>query len=142
MDLLSGVNSSAAALDAEKIRMDIISQNIANAQTSRGPDGEPYKRKEVVFESLLRQHHGMDKDDLMGQPLLKVARIQEDKTPPRLVHIPGHPDADENDMVKMPDINIHREMVDMISSSRAYEANLSVVKTARSMALKTMEMGK
>lgn len=142
MNLLSGVNSSAAALDAEKIRMDIISQNIANAQTSRGPDGEPYKRKEVVFESLLRQRHGMDKDDLMGQPLLKVARIQEDKTPPRLVHIPGHPDADENGMVKMPDINIHREMVDMISSSRAYEANLSVVKTARSMALKTMEMGK
>lgn len=142
MNLLSGVNSSAAALDAEKMRMDIISQNIANAQTSRGPDGEPYKRKEVVFESLLRQRHGMGKDDLMGQPLLKVARIQEDKTPPRLVHIPGHPDADENGMVKMPDINIHREMVDMISSSRAYEANLSVVKTARSMALKTMEMGK
>ncbi len=142
MDLLSGIDSSAAALEAQKFRMDIISQNIANAQTSRGPDGKPYQRKQVVFENLLRGSKGLERDDLTKGPLLQVTRVMSEQTPPRLVHIPGHPDADQNGMVAMPNISIHREMVDMISSSRAYEANLSVVKTARSMAQKTMSMGK
>ncbi|MCD8534274.1 MAG: flagellar basal body rod protein FlgC [Verrucomicrobia bacterium] len=142
MDLLAGIENSAAALEAQKFRMDIISQNIANAQTSRGLDGKPYQRKEVVFENLLPKQRGMDRNDMTSGPLLQVARIQHDQTPPRMVHMPGHPDADNNGMVAMPSINIHREMVDMISSSRAYEANLSVIRSARSMAEKAMAMGR
>lgn len=142
MDLLSGVQSSAAALEAQRLRMDIISQNIANAQTSRGPDGKPYQRKEVVFENLLKGHTSLTQDDLIGNPMIQVGRVQNDKSPPKMVHMPGHPDADPNGMVAMPNINIHREMVDMISSSRAYEANLSVVKASRAMAEKTLNMGK
>lgn len=142
MELLAGIKSTGSALEAQRLRMDTISQNIANAQTSRGPDGKPYQRKEVVFESLLNRHRSLDKNDMIGQPMMQVAKVQYDNRPPRQVHMPGHPDADQNGMVAMPDINIHREMVDMISSSRAYEANLAVVKSARAMAEKTLSIGK
>lgn len=142
MDLLSGIDSSSAALEAQRLRMDVISENIANAQTSRGEDGKPYRRKEVVFESLLKKAKGLDQGDMVGNTMIQVAKIQYDNSKPKMVHMPGHPDADASGMVAMPDINIHREMVDLISSSRAYEANLSVVKAARSMAEKTLSMGK
>ncbi len=141
MDLLSGVQSSAAALEAQRLRMDIISQNIANAQTTRGPDGKPYQRKEVVFENLLNSQDTLTQGDMLGEAMVQVARVQNDNSPPKMVHMPGHPDADPNGMVAMPNVNIHREMVDMISSSRAYEANLSVVKASRAMAEKTLNMG-
>jgi flagellar basal-body rod protein FlgC len=138
LDILSGIQSTAAALNAERTRLDVISENIANAQTTRGPDGKPYQRQVVVFETALKQ--AMDGG---GQvPMLGQARIQKDSRPPELVYEPGHPDADANGMVALPNINIHEEMADLIAASRAFEANLAVVKNARSMALQTLAIGK
>jgi len=138
VDILTGIQSTAAALNAERARLDVISENIANAQTTRGPDGKPYQRKVVVFESTLQQA-------INGQnpvPTLRVARIEADSRPPLEVYQPGHPDADARGMVTMPNVNIHEEMADMIAASRAFEANLAVVRNARSMALQTLNIGK
>jgi flagellar basal-body rod protein FlgC len=138
VDVLSGIHSTVAALNAERARLDVISENIANAQTTRGPDGKPYQRKVVVFETALQQAV-----DGQGQvPTLRVARIQADSRPAQLVYQPGHPDADPRGMVALPNINIHEEMADMIAASRAFEANLAVVRNARTMALQTLNIGK
>ena len=138
VDILSGIRSTAAALDVERTRLDVISENIANAHTTRGPDGKPYQRQVVVFETALQQASGA-----AGQAhTLRVARIQKDARPPQLVYEPGHPDADARGMVALPNINIHEEMADLISASRTFEANLAVVKNARSMALATLSIGK
>lgn len=140
ISILTGIQNTSAAMEAERTRLDIISQNIANAQTTHGPDGKPYQRQVVVFESALQQATGGD-----GQtqtPTLKVASIQKDTRAPLQVYDPGHPDADANGMVAMPNINIHEEMADMISASRSFEANLAVVKNARSMAIQTLSIGK
>ncbi|MGA2175601.1 MAG: flagellar basal body rod protein FlgC [Verrucomicrobiota bacterium] len=141
ISLLTGIESTASALDAERIRMDVISQNIANANTTKGADGKPYQRQEVVFETVLRAQQDSN-GATSGPQSVQIARIQKDSRPPRLVYNPGHPDADSNGMVAMPDINIHREMVDMIASSRSYEANLAVVKNARAMALQALSIAK
>ena len=140
LSLLSGVQSTSSALEAERIRMEVISQNIANANTTRGPDGKPYQRQEVVFETLLNRQlsGGMD----AGTKSVHIARISKDTTEPRLVYNPGHPDANQQGMVAMPNINVHEEMVDMIAASRSFEANLAVVKNARSMAMQTLNLGK
>lgn len=138
IDILTGIKSTAAALNAERTRMDVISENIANAHTAHGPDGNPYQRKVVVFETALR-----DAIDGSGQvSVLQAARIQHDTRPPQLVYQPGHPDADAKGMVAMPNINVHEEMADLISASRTFEANLAVVRNARSMALQTLAIGK
>jgi flagellar basal-body rod protein FlgC len=141
ISLLTGIDSTASALDAERVRMDVISQNIANVNTTRGPDGKPYQRQEVVFENVLRSQQDSDNAG-SGPQTVQVARILKDNHPPRLVYNPGHPDADSNGMVAMPDINIHGEMVDMIAASRSYEANLAVIKNARSMAMQALSIGK
>ena len=139
IDFLPGVNSTTAALTAERIRMDVISENIANANTTHGPDGKPYQRQQVVFERVLSQQQaGMDGQ----QEAVQVARIKKDNSPPQLVYNPGHPDADANGMVAMPNINIHQEMADLITSSRSFEANLAVIKNARAMALQTLSIGR
>ncbi len=138
INLLSGIHSTSSALNAERIRMQVISQNIANANTTRGPDGKPYAREQVVFETLLGQQRASGS----AEQGVQVSRIEKDTRPPRLVFNPSHPEADTNGMVAMPNINIHEEMVDMIASSRAFEANLAVVKNARNMALQTLSIGK
>jgi flagellar basal-body rod protein FlgC len=138
VDILSGIKSTSAALAAERTRMDVISENIANAETTRGPDGKPYQRKVVVFETALQQAM-----DGTGQvPVLSGTRIQKDPRPPQLVYEPGHPDANAQGMVAMPNININEEMADLISASRTFEANLAVVKNARTMAMQTLAIGK
>ena len=138
INFLSGVNASASALDAERTRLEIISQNIANANTTRGVDGKPYARQSVVFESVLRQAA----DGSQGTPELKVASILKDWRPPRLVLNPAHPDADAQGMVAMPNVNIHEEMADMIVASRAFEANLAVIKNSRMLAMQALSIGK
>ncbi|HEY9174539.1 MAG TPA: flagellar basal body rod protein FlgC [Verrucomicrobiae bacterium] len=138
IDLLNGIQSTRAALTAERFRMDIIAQNIANAQTTRGPDGKPYQRQTVVFEDSLQQAVGAN-----GQtPLLRVARVEKDPRPGKSVLMPGHADADAKGMVTMPNVNIHEEMADLITASRVFEANLSVVRNARTMAMQTLAIGK
>jgi flagellar basal-body rod protein FlgC len=141
INLLTGIDSTASALDAERIRMDVIAGNIANANVSRGLDGKPYQRQEVVFESVLRAQQSLDSPD-SGSQTVRIARVQKDSRPPRMIYNPGHPDANAQGMVAMPNINIHEEMVDMIASSRSYEANLAVVKNARTMAMQALSIGK
>lgn len=141
IDLLPGISNTSAALNAERVRMDVISQNIANANTTKGADGQPYQRQQVVFETILnltQQAGGTGVEPRKAQ----VARIEQDNRPPRLVHNPGHPDADAHGMVAMPNINVHEEMADLLTASRAFEANLAVVKNARAMALQTLSIGK
>ncbi|HAV61092.1 MAG TPA: flagellar basal body rod protein FlgC [Verrucomicrobiales bacterium] len=140
INLLNGIDSTAAALRAERIRMEVVGNNIANANVSRGIDGLPYQRQEVIFESVLSNTRIGDGAPV---PSLNVARIESDNRPPRMIADPGHPDADPvTGLRAVPDINIHEEMADYMIASRAYEANLSVVKTARSIAMQTLSIGK
>lgn len=119
--------------------MEAVSQNIANAYTTRGPDGRPYQRQQVIFETVLAEQTARPGATGTAIP---VARVEADERAARLVHIPGHPDANADGMVAMPDIDTHREMVDLIMASRAFEANLAVVKTSRSLAMQTLSIGK
>ncbi len=138
VNLLSGIQQTTAALNAERTRLDVISENIANARTTRGVDGKPYQRKVVVFETALQQAI-----DGGGQtPALRAAHIQKDPRPAELVYEPGNPDADSRGMVTLPNVKIHEEMADLIAASRAFEANLTVVKNARTMAMQTLAIGK
>ena len=139
IQILSGIQNTSAALDAEHTRLDVISQNIANAHTTHDVDGKPYQRRVVVFETALQ--HAMSGDN-QSLPAIQVARIERDQRPPLLVPDPSNPDADQNGNVAIPNINIHEEMADMISASRTFEANLAVVKNARSMAMATLAMGR
>jgi flagellar basal-body rod protein FlgC len=139
ISLLPGINSTSAALDAERTRMDVISQNIANINTTKGPDGKPYQRQQVVFESVLQ---AQQQGGTPGAQQVQIARVQKDTRPARMVYMPGHPDADTHGMVAVPDINIHEEMVDMIAASRTYEANLAVAKNAHAMAMAALSIGK
>jgi len=140
MDLLPAIEVTSDALNAEKIRLEVIGQNIANAQTTRGPDGKAYARKIVTFETQLREATlGEGGPRLSG---LRVAAITDDPKPGEKVYDPGHPHADMNGMVHLPNVNLSEEMVDLITASRAYEANLSVVRTSRQMAQRAMMIGK
>jgi flagellar basal-body rod protein FlgC len=140
IQILTGVQNTAAALSAEQTRLDVISENIANANTSHGVDGKPYQRQVVVFESAMQQ--AMNSDGTAQMPPIQVARIEKDNSPPIKVYEPGNPDADASGMVSTPNINISEEMADLISASRTYEANLAVIKNARSMAMETLSIGK
>lgn len=141
INVLTGITNTSSALEAERIRMEVISQNIANANTTRGADGLPYQRQQVVFETLLNQKSG-DAFGGANASGIQVARIEKDQRPPRMVFEPGHKDADANGMVAMPDINIHEEMADLITAQRAFEANLAVVRNAKAMAMQTLSIGK
>jgi flagellar basal-body rod protein FlgC len=140
INILPGVESTSAALTAERIRMDVISQNIANVNTTHGPDGKPYQRQHVVFETVLQQQQT---GDATGRAdLVQVSKIVKDHRAPKMIYNPGHPDADAGGMVAMPDINMQEEMVDLIAASRSFEANLAVVKNARSLAMQELSIGK
>jgi len=139
MNLISGIDVSAGALNAQRTRLDIVAQNIANAQTTRGPDGQPYQRRVVSFESELMRNQSLPGASLQS---VRVAQILPDKTPGQRVYDPQHPDAGADGMLQLPNVNLAYEMVDLITASRAYEANLSVVKNGRQMAMKAMEIGK
>ncbi len=137
MNIISGIDITAGALSAQRIRLDIVAQNIANAETTRTPGGGPYQRQIVSFETELVKQAG-------GQSLhtVKVSDISSDKTPGQQVYNPQHPDAGSDGMVQMPNVNLAYEMVDLITASRAYEANLAVAKNAKTMAMKTLDIGK
>ena len=142
IDLLPGIQSTSSALQAERIRMEVIAQNIAHANTTRDIDGKPYQRQEVVFESVLNQQQQAGGFPGMGPQGVQVVKVQRDPSPPRMIYDPGHPQADANGMVAVPNISIHEEMADLIASSRAYEANLAVAKNARAMAMQTLSLSK
>lgn len=143
------MNTSASGLTAQRLRLDVISENIANVNTTRTASGDPYRRKEVVlaardsnsFDSFLKSSLGPMANG-GNQKGVKAARIVEDQSPFIEVYQPSHPDADENGIVRMPNVEIVQEMVNMISASRAYEANITAFNNTKSMAMKALEIGR
>jgi flagellar basal-body rod protein FlgC len=143
MSLFGALDISASGLTAERLRMNVTAENLANAQTTRGTDGGPYKRKLVVLEeanggSGARPSFGTQLDGAMNG--VKVAQVSQDSAPDRLVYDPSHPDADDRGYVHMPNVNPVTEMVDLISASRSYEANVTAMQTAKQMYSKTLEI--
>jgi flagellar basal-body rod protein FlgC len=150
MGLFDAIDISASGLSAERLRMDVTAENLANAQTTRGPNGGPYRRKDVVlqtalwdgFQSALASAAGsVPGAGASQQPGgVQVAGISEDRAAPRMVYDPGHPDANAQGYVAMPNVNPVTEMVDLISASRAYEANVTAMQTAKAMFTKTFDI--
>ena len=143
MGMFGAIDAAASGMTAERLRLDVISNNIANVNTTRTTEGGPYRRQFVTFEP--RPGENVFSRSLKRQLQLngvKVTGISKDDSPPRLVYEPGHPDADADGYVKLPNINIVTEMVDMMTASRAYEANVASVNVAKSMMLKALEIGK
>jgi len=143
MDIFTTLKIGASALQAQRIRLNTISSNLANAETTSTPEGGPYKKKSVYFESTPisfndQLAHSMD-SKVQG---VKVSKIIEDNTPPQKVYNPSHPDAGPDGYVKMPNISVLKEMVDMMSATRSYEANTTTIKSAKRMALKALEIGR
>ncbi len=138
IQLIPSIQSTRSALDAERTRVEIVSQNLANANVTRGLDGQPYKRKQVIFESLVN-NAGANPE---SGATIRVTRVESDNRPFREVFKPDHPDADARGYVRYPNVNVHEEMVDLIASSRAFEANVAVVKNARQLAQQAMSIGK
>ena len=138
IELIPSIQSTRSALDAERTRIEIVSQNLANANVTRSVDGQPYKRKQVVFETLVN-NAGTNANSGSS---IRVSRVESDQRPFREVFKPDHPDADARGYVRYPNVNVHEEMVDLIASSRAFEANIAVVKNARQLAQQAMSIGK
>jgi flagellar basal-body rod protein FlgC len=141
MSLFGGLEISASALTAERLRMNVTAENLANAQTTRGADGQPYRRKEVVLQEGAGSF-GASLSSAMGggSAGVQVAAIVEDATPLKRIHDPGHPDADADGYVEMPNVDTVTEMVDLISAQRAYEANVTAMQAAKQMFSKTLEL--
>ncbi len=147
MDFFSAMDISASGLSAQRTRMNVISDNLANANTTRTNDGQPYRRKHVLFaastkrltfENVLRSVYGAPTYSNQG---VRVTRIVQDQTPFPRVYDPGHPDADASGYVTMPNVNVVSEMVNMLSAARSYESNITALMAAKEMAKKSLEIG-
>ncbi|MBU3159044.1 flagellar basal body rod protein FlgC [Clostridium frigoris] len=142
-DAFMGMRISSSGLVAERLRMDTISSNVANATTTRGENGKPYIRKIAAFQENLQQEldksTGTYKTSFKG---VSAVGIEDDPSALRRVYDPSHPDADKDGYVTMPNVNILNEMADMIASTRAYEANVSSMTAQKSMFSKALEIGK
>ena len=152
MSFFDSMNISATGLAAQRLRMDVISENIANANTTRTSDGGPFSRRTVVFEPAAQASFASALSGAMtgaggtaragGQGRgVRVSRIATDELQGPRVYDPAHPDADEEGYVQMPNVNIVMEMVNMISASRSYEANITAMNVTRGMITRTMELG-
>jgi len=143
VDIFNTFKISSSALKANTIRLNTISSNLANIETTSTPEGGPYKKKSVYFESqplnFEKQLEGNMKNAVQG---VSVTKILEDDAPPRKIYNPSHPDAQEDGYVEMPNISVLKEMVDMMSATRAYQANVTTIKSAKRMALKALEIGR
>jgi flagellar basal-body rod protein FlgC len=147
MGIFDAIDVAGSGLSAERLRMDVTSENLANAQTTKGADGQPYRRKEVVlqqagaagtFGSALTV--AMGRGSASAVRGVQVAGIVEDASPLKRIYDPGHPDADKSGYVTMPNVNTVTEMTDLISSSRAYEANVTAMQTAKQLFVKTLDI--
>lgn len=145
MDILSGMRVSSSGMAAQRMRMNTISSNIANINTTRTPEGGPYRRKDVVFESIPdAKSFG---EILINQPQKDIARVQVtdvavDRKAPLMKYEPDHPDANEDGYVAYPNINLMEEMANMIQATRAYEANVSAMNMTKDMAMTSLELGR
>lgn len=148
MRLFSSFEISGSGLTAQRLRMDVVANNIANVNTTRTAEGGPYRRQRVVFEPrqatefVLPFSMEAQKRANSGGSGVRVVGVSADPSAPKMVYDPGHPDADERGYVAMPNIQLVNEMVDMISATRAYEANVAAINSAKSMAAKALEIGK
>ncbi len=145
MDLLTSLKISSSGLSANRKRMNAISSNIANAQTTETAEGGPYRRKEVVFGSEpARETFSEILEGEIGEKVQTVhaTEVVSTNRPPILKYEPNNPNADERGYVAYPNINVMEEMANMISASRAYEANVNAINTTKSMAMKALEIGR
>ncbi|PRR86625.1 flagellar basal body rod protein FlgC [Clostridium luticellarii] len=133
---------SASGLSAERLRMDTIASNMANAETTRGADGQPYRRKVAVFQENLNSELNKNGQYTQVPMGVKAIGVVEDPSPLRRVYDPANPDADADGYVSMPNVNILNEMADMMVATRSYEANVSAVNAEKSMFSKALEIGK
>ena len=148
MGMFDALGVSASALTAERVRMDVTAENLANAQSTRGANGGPYRRKEVVLQQATaptafgsRLQDAMQGPSASSAPAgVEVTGITEDSAPSRMVYDPGHPDADARGYVAMPNVDSVTEMVDLISSSRSYEANVTAMQATKQMFTKTLDL--
>ena len=150
MGLFDAIDASGSGLTAERMRMDVTSENLANAETTKGANGQPYRRKEVVlqeaggagndFASVLSSIQGGGSGAKRRQRRARSPASSRTPRPLKRIYDPGHPDADKNGYVTMPNVNTVTEMTDLISSSRAYEANVTSMQTAKTMFFKTLDL--
>jgi flagellar basal-body rod protein FlgC len=145
MGLFDALNIAGSGLTAQRLRMDVTAENLANAQSTRGADGQPYRRKEVVLQEAQASGFGGQLRAAMASSTpagagVQVAGITEDQTPGRRAYDPGHPDADADGYVTLPNVNPVTEMVDLIDASRAYEANVTAMQSAKQMFTKTLDL--
>ena len=145
MGMFDSFNINASGLTAQRYRMDVIAENVANANTTRTEDGSPYKRKVVTFEEKNGSYENFD--TIFGRASRRfkghgvaVSGTYEDKSEGNMVYDPAHPDADENGYVIYPNVNIITEMTNLIDASRAYEANATVLSASKSIAMKGLEI--
>jgi len=135
---------SSSALTAQRTRMNLIASNLANALTTRTPEGGPYKRKDAMFAAMPMEKNSfssiLDKKSQPDANGVEVMEIMEDHNPPRLQYDPSHPDANQQGYVAYPNVNVIEEMTDMISATRSYEANVTASKASMSMQMKAMEL--
>ncbi len=152
MTIFHSMNNTASALSAQRLRMDVISSNMANVDSTRANyvngEWQPYRRKSVVFQpkegqfsNFLNVAMNRSNKETVGNGV-KVTRIVEDDTPFKLVYNPEHPDANAEGYVELPNVDPLREMVDLISATRSYEANVTVFNASKGMMMKALEIGK
>jgi len=150
MGIAQTMRISTSALTAERLRMDVIANNLANAHTT-GPEG-PYRRRMVVFRAieepasfsnlLVQQSAALQPNQKVVGAGVKVVRIAEDPSPGQKVYEPDHPDADQDGFVTYPNVNMVSEMIDLLAATRAYKANVAVINATKAMAMKSLTIGK
>jgi flagellar basal-body rod protein FlgC len=147
MDLFKIFSISGAGMSAQRSRMTAVAGNLANTETTRTPEGGPYKRRDVVFQAVPAAQEfsttiNAEEEDAGGILTVEVAGIRESNRPPKKIFDPHHPDANPEGYVSLPDINTMEEMVDMMSAARSYEANLSAYNTTKSLIRRLLDMGR
>jgi flagellar basal-body rod protein FlgC len=145
MDIFTTLDIAASGLKAQTTRLNTISSNLANAESTSTPEGGPYKRKSVIFQTEplpFKQQLNQSVQARSQVQGVKVAKIIEDNSPPQRVYNPTHPDAQEDGYVEMPNVSTLKEMVDMMSATRSYEANTTTIKSAKRMAMKALDIGR
>ena len=145
MSFFDSINIAASGLTAERVRMDVTAENLANAQTTNGPGGQPYRRQEVVLQQTGGTSFGSTLAGVMGSSAptpggVEVGGIVNDPTPDQLVYDPGHPGANAQGYVRMPNVNPVTEMTDLIDESNSYQADVTAMNTAKTMYTKTLDL--
>ncbi len=145
MDFITSMKLSASGLNVQRKRMDTIASNLANIETTRTPEGGPYRRKDVVVSAMpLADDFAVSLTRELENSVRRavVAKVIEDQTEPNLVFNPDHPDANEEGYVALPNINLMTEMVNLINATRSFEANVQAIEAAKSMALRAIDLGR